>query len=89
MLRLGIDIGGSKIALAGRSDLRTLFTARFAIDDEAMPVAVLSAMAEYLDRQCARQGLRPSISGHRRLRTASRHGQAGLDRSRVGHVADD
>ncbi|HEX7633885.1 MAG TPA: ROK family protein [Noviherbaspirillum sp.] len=62
MLRLGIDIGGSKIALAGRSDLRTLFTARFAIDDEAMPVAVLSAMAEYLDRQCARWGLVDSIA---------------------------
>lgn len=56
-LRLGIDIGGTKIAVAGDRDGEQLFKARFALEESGSGLDVLAALRTYLDRQCRRHGL--------------------------------
>ncbi len=61
MLRLGIDIGGSKIALAGCDGERTLFATRIALDDGRIPGEILAAVTSFLQNECGRHGLPDSL----------------------------
>jgi predicted NBD/HSP70 family sugar kinase len=56
-LRLGIDIGGSKIAVAGERNAERLFDACFALEENGSGLNALAALQRYLDLQCRRHGL--------------------------------
>lgn len=62
MVRLGIDIGGSKIALAARDGSHTLFEHRVRLDTHLAPDEVLAALAVYLERRCAAHGRPATIA---------------------------
>lgn len=57
MLRIGIDIGGSKIAVAGCDRGDKLFSARFPLAAGEDGAEVLAALNAYLRRQCDRHGI--------------------------------
>lgn len=61
MVSLGVDIGGSKIALSGRIARRTVFAAQFRIDVETEPRAVLDEMLEYLRARIDQHGAIDSV----------------------------
>jgi predicted NBD/HSP70 family sugar kinase len=56
-LRIGIDIGGSKIAVAGYWEAERLFQTRLALEESERAIHVLAALARYLERQCGLHGV--------------------------------
>lgn len=56
MIQLGIDIGGSKIALAGRRNGQIVYSNRISINHQSIPTKVLQTICEYLDVQCESNG---------------------------------